>query len=437
MWRRSIRVRITGTFALLLAAVMVVACAGLLIYARRSSLRTAQRTLRATILRVQADLGDGGREKIGEIQEDEAAIRAEGVALIILDGSGRRLWATRGPVPNSTTSSREWVTAVSRSRGITIVAGMRRQPMEEQLRRQGTLLGLLAGIVLLVATTGAWIVVGRTLRPIHELARQAADASVHSLDVALQSPSADAEVTELVQTLNDLLGRIAQAAHARGRFYAAASHELRTPLQALSGHLALALMRTRSAEEYRNALEEANAQARRLVTLVQDLLLLHQLDTIPAQTLSPEDTDLASLCAEELRRLEARLQARALTVATSLSDTHVRAYPGHLQILLRNLLDNAAKYATPGTQIEVQTTRSDAGLQLRIFNQCAPLSEGLVDTLFEPFARLHVPRTRDPQEGNGLGLAICHAIAQANRWILRASAPPGGFEIVVLFPERV
>ncbi len=434
MWPSSMRVGITSTFAILLAVVLVAACAGLLAYARRSSERTALRTLRATILRVQSDLGDGGLEKIGEMQEDEAAIRAEGVALVIRDQDGRQLWATRGPVPDAPNSSSDWIVSTARVHGLTIIAGTRQQPISQQLVRQGILLGALAVITLVVATTGAWIVVGRTLKPIHDLALQAGDASVHNLNVTLHPPSPDAEVTELVHTLNALLARIAETARLRGRFYAAASHELRTPLQALSGHLALALMRQRSPEEYRKALEEADAQTRRLVALVQDLLLLHQLEAPSTPPVNAEPADLEALCTEELKVLQPRLCARGLTVANYLHEESVLAYPGHLQILIRNILDNASKYANEGTQIEIRATRTEAGLELHVFNECAPVSEELMATLFEPFARLHAPRTGAHADGNGLGLAICHAVAQVNGWNLRATSLPRGFEITVTFP---
>ena len=90
--------------------------------------------------------------------------------------------------------------------------------------------------------------VGRTLSPIDRLSRQAAAASVESLDVRLAAPSRDAEVVRLVATLNGLLQRLSDAAESRGRFYAAASHELRNPLQALLGHVEVTLDKERDRE---------------------------------------------------------------------------------------------------------------------------------------------------------------------------------------------
>ena len=135
--------------------------------------------------------------------------------------------------------------------------------LHEMDRRQMDML-LMGGLVVLVVGIGAWFVVGKTLSPIRRLAHQAANASAEKLDARLDAPSQDAEVLELVNTLNGFLTRMEETVETKGRFYAAASHELRTPLQALSGHLELALSRERSAEDYKAALEEAKKQSSRL-----------------------------------------------------------------------------------------------------------------------------------------------------------------------------
>src|SRR5207302_7423918 len=125
---------------------------------------------------------------------------------------------------------------------------------------------LLSLFAVLGVAGGAWLLVGQTLSPIHRLAVQASAASVEKMQVRLKAPSRDAEVVDLVDTLNGLLSRLAETAAVKGRFYAAASHELRTPLQALSGHLEVALSRGRTAEEYETFLQEASKQAGRLTS---------------------------------------------------------------------------------------------------------------------------------------------------------------------------
>ena len=211
---------------------------------------------------------------------------------------------------------------------------------------------LMGGLVVLAVGGGAWILVGLTLSPIRKLARQAASASAENLSVRLEPPSNDAEVVDLVDTLNDFLARIAQTAESKGRFYAAASHELRTPLQALSGHLELALSRERPAEEYKLALEEAKKQSGRLKSLVQSLLLLHQLENNADR--ERDEVNVASVCRATLLQLQPIISARGLSVDFNVSNqATVSAISNHAEILVRNLLENAAKYATEGKRISV------------------------------------------------------------------------------------
>ena len=82
------------------------------------------------------------------------------------------------------------------------------QETEAALRRQAIALLFLGLVVVLAAAVGAWLLVGRTLSPIARLSRQAQAATADRLDVRLNAPSGDAEVTGLVATLNDLLARI-------------------------------------------------------------------------------------------------------------------------------------------------------------------------------------------------------------------------------------
>lgn len=290
---------------------------------------------------------------------------------------------------------------------------------------------LMGGLIVLVVGIGAWLLVGRTLSPIRRLVHQAANASAENLSVQLAAPSNDAEVVDLVSTLNGLLGRLAETAESKGRFYAAASHELRTPLQALSGHLELALSRTRSAEEYRAALEEANKQSRRLKSLVQSLLLLHQLENAPDQEKDP--IDVAAVTRAALSHLEPSIGARKLKLDLALpEEASAMAISNHAEILIRNLLENAVKYASEGGQVRVKIANGDGGPTLEVFDQCEPITNWNEDKVYEAFNRPD-PARNARTGGNGLGLAICKAIAHANGWALSVDQVEGGFQAFVEF----
>jgi signal transduction histidine kinase len=297
-------------------------------------------------------------------------------------------------------------------------------------------LGLLFLSLFAVAAIagGAWLLVGQTLSPIRRLAAQAGTASVENLHVRLQPPSRDAEVIDLVDTLNGLLERLDETAAAKGRFYAAASHELRTPLQALSGHLEVALSRERSAQEYETFLQEASRQAGRLTSLMRDLLLLHQLDSARPQR-RKEPVDLAEVCDSALAQLAPLIDARGLRLQADLaSGVEILATPTHAEILVRNLVENATKYASEGGAVTVCLSSITAGVRLEVFNECPPVPEWNPEKLFEPFYRPDAARNTRTG-GNGLGLAICRSIATANGWTVTLEQETRGARAVALFVE--
>jgi signal transduction histidine kinase len=309
---------------------------------------------------------------------------------------------------------------------------------------QKRLLLLLSLCVVLGVAAGTWVLVGRTLSPIRRLALQADAASVENLQVRLKAPSGDAEVVELVDTLNGLLTRLAETAAVKGRFYAAASHELRTPLQALSGHLEVALSRSRTAEEYETFLQEASRQTGRLTSLVKDLLLLHQLDSIhgsdvqtgaarghPAPQVT-EPIDLGQVCETVLAQLAPLIEARALRFEADLGDgIEIRAAPSHAQILVRNLVENAVKYASEGGAVTLCLTAGGPA-RLELFNECLLAPEWSPQKLFEPFYRPDAARNARTG-GNGLGLAICRAVAAANGWTVTLEQEARGVRAVAAF----
>ena len=427
----SIRARMTAGFACFIAALMLTVCAAFFLSTKHADRRNADAALnsaRTTLEREAQQQSAAFRDPAFLVREAREDWQSSEVALLILDAQQRVVAQSQHEVPVWPPRNDSWRTLDFSLGEHTVVLGVPWHKKEVALRERTLLLLLLSACVVAFSALGAWILVGRTLSPIDRLARGAQTASVENLQVRLQSPSPDAEMQRLVATLNDLLARLGETMAARGRFYAAASHELRTPLQALTGHLEVALSRPRDAHSYQSALQEAHAQAERLTTLVQDLLLLNQLD---ADTSRPplEWFDLADLCESELAPLRALAVRRELQVALSLpAACELHAPWNHATMLLRNLLENAIKYATSGSKVQVVLSEN----ALSIANSCAEIPDWNPDKYFEPFFRPDASRNSQTG-GNGLGLAICKAIADNNGWTLNLTQHNGQICAVVHF----
>jgi len=283
------------------------------------------------------------------------------------------------------------------------------------LRSHVLTLAWLGSFVVLIASVGAWLLVGRTLTPISSLARQAHASSANSLALTLVSPSGDYEMVELVNTLNGLLQRITETTAAKGRFYSAASHELRTPLQALSGHLELALSKDRTLEEYRATVEEAYVQTRRLISLVRALLFLYQLDpsaSLPAR----QPIDIVTVCNRLLGYFQPIIGERGLQISSKMpNEAEVLTPPDHFDMLIRNLLENACKYTPENGEIHLTIEVTNGSIHLEVLNDYPVSEDWNPEELFEPFVRPDVSRNFKTG-GTGLGLAICKSIADVNGW---------------------
>lgn len=426
----SIRARMTLGFTLFIALLMLAVCAAFFSYTKRADRENADARLTLAAQEIQRELrsGEHSLHNPTELLQEESDDLDAANVVVVLVKRNRVVAQSRRHVPHWPPQGDAWRVSSFQSGAYTVVIGLPWSAIEAQLRERTTFLLGLSALVVVFSSWAAWFLVGRTLAPIEDLARQAQAASTESLRVRLDAPSPDVEITRLVETLNDLLARLEQTAATRGRFYAAASHELRTPLQALTGHMEVALSRKRDARDYEIALVEGRAQAERLTALVQDLLLLNQLD---ADTSRPPAMllDLADICESQLLPLRPLADERGLKIEMSLpAICEITAPWNHATMLFHNLLENAVKYATPGSAVRVQLHQDI----LTVCNDCEPVEGWGTEKYFEPFFRPDASRNSQTG-GNGLGLAICKAICASNDWDIALHRQANGVCAVVRF----
>ena len=430
---RSMRARMTLLFALFVALLMALGAAAVQRREVRRAENRSREILGVAIERAQDELdGDNYRQRslLEAVKSDDNEIAAGGLALLVVRGD-RVLWRSRRHAPDWPRVSANWRIAQVSQGDQTLIVARDWAAVAEDLREASHTLWLLSALIVGATTLAAWFLVGVTLAPLDALAAQAENASIESLAVRLRAPSSDAEMLHLTRTLNNLLGRLEREAQARGRFYAAASHELRTPIQVLSGEIEVALSRPRSVEFYREALGELQGETGRLKSLVQDLLQLNALEMRQVQA-ACEPLDLKQWIERALIQQCAAIEARGLQLEARLDEIEIEAPAAHIEILLRNLLENAVKYATPGTRLEVGICAHKDGAELRIWNACDVLGGADLSSWFEPFYR--PDESRDSQTGgNGLGLSIVAALARANGWKVELCAQKGGVVASVWF----
>jgi len=297
-----------------------------------------------------------------------------------------------------------------------------------------TALRTIAPLLLLLPALGAlvWIVVGRGLRPLQEVAREVGSMSPRALQPLTQRDLPD-EVQPLAEALNGLLGRLKEAAERERAFIADAAHELRTPLAAIALQAELA-ERAPEGEQRAAACAALKGGIERATRLVQQLLTLARNEPHALER-KHEPLDLADAARAVIAEQAAIADARGIELGlTAEAPAMIDGDAEALRVLIGNLVDNAVRYTPPGGNVEVKVLAQGNHAQLVVADTGPGIPEEARERVFDRFYR----HAGNGATGSGLGLAIVREIAlRHGAKITLADARPGsGLAVTVEFPRR-
>jgi signal transduction histidine kinase len=310
-----------------------------------------------------------------------------------------------------------------------LVASQHASTMNHLLAYSGVALAIMA-----VASAGlGWVMAGRALRPLRDITAAARQISATSLDRRLALAGPGDEITELGNTIDDLLSRLEAAFAAQRQFAANASHELRTPLAWQKTLIQVTLADPDAdARTLRAAHERVLAAGAHQERIIEALLML----TRGQAGLAKRDQfDLADLAGQVIAARQAEAQDRQLRLHTALASAPAAGDPQLAERLIANLAENALRHNTPGGYIEVVTGTRSSHAVLMVTNTGPEVPEEAVGQLLQPFQRLGTDRTGHGH-GLGLGLSIVKAITDAHDATLTIGPQPGGgLHVEVAFPQ--
>ncbi len=281
---------------------------------------------------------------------------------------------------------------------------------------------LIGGVPVLLALAGTliWFLVGRALRPVERIRATVAGISHQHLDERVEVPGTRDEIERLAATMNKMLARLQSADEIQRRFVTDASHELRSPLATLTTGLEIAVADPSGATWVETA-GMLQTQTRRMSYLVEDLLTLAKIDDAGLRFVMG-DVDLDDVLLEEMARL--RTVSRH-TVVTRISPARITGDPNRLAQVIRNLLNNAERHAATTICIALTSDTDSGTAYLSVDNDGDTIPEADRDRVFDRFVRLDVSRTRE-SGGSGLGLAISREILQPHSGTITAGESPDG-----------
>jgi len=323
-------------------------------------------------------------------------------------------------------------TVYDRKNNLTYMVAERsnyRQQLENQLTQDSIFIMLVTypflGFLI-------WVIVGRGLDTLKRVAREVrhrAPSNLKPVDIE----SVPSEIEPLVTELNSLFVRLQEAFHREKRFTADAAHELKTPLAALSTQTQVAL-RADTTEDRNQALLKVLAGVNRSTHVVQQLLTLSRMvpEAMIAEptlvSIKRQASDVAALIAPEAIAKNIELELIAPETKTLMLGNATS-----INILIRNLVDNAIRYTQEGGTVTIDIHENKDNVELHVIDDGPGIPEELRERVFERFFRMIGNQTT----GSGLGLGIVQQIARLHNAEINLKTPKDGvgLEVEVIFPK--
>lgn len=245
-----------------------------------------------------------------------------------------------------------------------------------------------------------------------------------------------------IENENDVVGTVllafditeqANAERMRREFSANVSHELKTPLQSITGSAELMENGLVKPEDMPRFIGHIHKEAKRLVTLVDDIIRLSQLDE--GGDMPKEEVSLYAVAKDVFETLKNSAKEKNISLDISGDNGNIFGVKHLLYEIIYNLCDNAINYNTDGGKVDVTISENDKGVTLSVSDTGIGIPSEHQQRIFERFYRVDKSHSKK-SGGTGLGLSIVkHAVLFHNGRISVESAENKGTTITVTFPK--
>ena len=218
----------------------------------------------------------------------------------------------------------------------------------------------------------------------------------------------------------------------RREFTANVSHELKTPLQGIIGSAELIENGMVKPEDMPRFIGHIRKEASRLVTLIEDIIRLSQLDE--GRQMPSEQVDLFELAEEVRSVLEGACEAKNINMKLMGEHVSIDGVKRLLYEIIYNLCDNAVKYNNEGGIADIDISSDEKNAYITVRDSGIGIPQDQQERVFERFYRVDKSHSKE-SGGTGLGLSIVkHAVSYHNGTVSMKSEPGNGTEIRVSIP---
>ena len=240
------------------------------------------------------------------------------------------------------------------------------------------------------------------------------------------------EIRPFVNTIKEQHVNIINNAQLRQEFTANVSHELKTPLTAISGYAELIGNGMTGKEDTIRFSNEIHSNANRLLSLINDIIKLSELDEADHQ-MEMERIDLYKLAENCVQMMQVTAEKQGIRLILQGESTMVMANKGLMDEVFYNLCSNAIRYNKPGGSVTVTVGTKDERPFLSVADTGIGIPKECQERVFERFYRVDKSRSKSTG-GTGLGLAIVkHIVAQHNAALHLDSELDEGPTIEIVF----
>lgn len=276
--------------------------------------------------------------------------------------------------------------------------------MRDEIARSSALNTLVPLIILIPLLLFIVAYLIRTVfAPLKKMAQQL-DQSTNNDLLPLAEKNLATEIAPFIGAINHLLARVRDSINQQRQFVRDAAHELRSPLTAISLQ-AERLVELSPDQELGNRLINLHRATERTRILIEQLLTMARAQSEHAS--AGITISIKALLRELLEDLLPLAEAKNIEVAVIGDDIRVHSHPIDLQVLIKNVIENAIHYTPGGGHIEVVLSVNSNAAELLVRDSGPGISPADQERVFDPFFRV----LGNDQPGSGLGLSIVRTIA--------------------------
>lgn len=267
-----------------------------------------------------------------------------------------------------------------------------------------------AGIMML-ALVLTFYASKRQAEPLNEMAAAAKRFARGDFSARVLNDGRQDEIGALTESFNSMAESLEKSDQLRSDFIANVSHELKTPMTTIAGFADGILDGTIPREEQDRYLETISSETKRLNRLVRQMLDMSRMQSAEPAELLSKCFNLSEIIMRTLLTFETKITERGLDVDAQIPEESiiVRGDGDAYTQVIYNLLDNAVKFASPGSTLGISLWKQDGKAYVSVKNIGEEISPDELPFVFDRFRKTDRSRSRD-RDGVGLGLSIVKTI---------------------------